>query len=256
MSQNSQSVQGLRDFSTTTSEYNRLRFVVESILREMVNTSALVRVDSCTAPGSGGAAGTVSATPLVAQTDAQGNTLPMTPIPRLPFVRYQAGCAAIVLDPVQGDQGLAVFLKNDSSTVGPGTSSPQRPGTWRNFSQSDGVYIPGTQNQAPTVWIELSQDNTITIHAPAGVRVETEQSCTINAGQSVDIRAGASCTITAPVITLNGALASRGMDGGDTHAVVTGTLSATQDVNAAGVSLRTHTHGNVEPGTASTGQPQ
>ena len=253
--QNDETVQGLRDFSTNTSEYNRQRFFVESILREILNTSALVRVDSCTAPGSGAPAGTVSATPLVSQTDAQGNALPMASIPRMPFMRYQAGVAAIILDPVAGDQGVAVFLKQDSSTVGAGTTEPQRPGSTRSFSQSDGVFLPGVQNQPPTVWIELTQDNTITIHAPQGVTVETEQTCIINAGQAVNITAGTECSITAPVINLNGALNSRGQDGGDTTATLYGTLNATQDVTASGVSLNSHTHGGVDTGSGSTSAP-
>lgn len=262
--QDNQTAQGLRDFSTNTSEYNRQRFFVESILREILNTSALVRVDSCTAPGSGGPAGSVSATPLVAQTDAQGNKLPMASIPSLPFMRYQAGVAAIILDPVAGDQGVAVFFKNDSSTVGTGTTEPQRPGSTRSFSQSDGAYLPGVQNKAPTVWIELRQNNTITIHAPAGVTVETDQNCVVNAGQgvtvtageNVNISAGAECNITAPVINLNGALNAQAQDGGDTTATFTGTLNATQDVTANSISLHNHTHTGVEPGSGSTGEPQ
>lgn len=254
--QDNQTTQGLRDFSTNTSEYNRMRFFVESILREILNTSALVRVDSCTAPGSGAPAGSVSVTPLVAQTDAQGNKLPMASIPKLPFMRYQAGKAAIIIDPVPGDQGVAVFFKNDSSTVGAGTTEPQRPGSTRSFSQSDGAYIPGVQNQAPTVWIEVTQDEKIIIHAPQGVTVETDQNCVVNAGQSVNITAEAECNITAPVINLNGALNSRSYDGGNTTATLYGTLNATEDVTAAGISLHNHTHDGTEPGDGSTGQPQ
>lgn len=246
--QDNQTAQGLRDFSTNTSEYNRMRFFVESILREILNTSALVRVDSCTAPGSGGPAGSVSATPLVAQTDAQGNKLQMASIPSLPFMRYQAGVAAIILDPVPGDQGVAVFFKNDSSTVGTGTTEPQRPGSTRSFSQSDGAYIPGVQNQAPTVWIEITQDERIIIHAPAGVTVETEQ--------AVNITAGTECNISAPVINLSGALNAQAQGGGATTATFTGTLNASQDVTANNISLHGHTHTGVQPGDGSTGTPQ
>ena len=240
-------VQGQRGYFTNAGEYNRLRFCVEQILREMLNTAALVKVDEVSG---GGVAptGTVSATPLVAQTDAEGNVLPMAPIPRLPFFRYQAGKAAIILDPVAGDQGLAVFLKKDSSTVGVGTTTPQRPGSFREFDQSDGVLIGGVQNQAPTVWIEIKQDETITIHAPAGVTIETDKTIEMNAGTAVNI--------TAPQIALNGALTMRGRSGGATTANLTGTLNATDDVTASGISLNSHTHGGVETGGGSTGGPQ
>ena len=240
-------VQGQRGYFTEAGEYNRLRFVIEQVVREMLNTAALVRVDAV--EGGGVApAGTVAATPLVAQTDAQGNTLPMVPIPRLPFFRYQAGKAAIILDPVAGDQGLAVFLKKDSSTVGVGTAEPQRPGSFREFDQSDGVVIGGVQNQAPTVWIEIKQDETITIHAPAGVRIETDA--------SIDMSAGVSVNVTAPQIALNGALTMQSATGGATTATLSGTMNATQDVTASGISLNSHTHGGVDPGNGSSGGPR
>lgn len=240
-------VQGQRSYYTDEGEYNRLRFVIEQVVREMLNTAALVRVDAV--DGGGVApAGTVSATPLVAQTDALGNVLPMVPIPRLPFFRYQAGKAAIILDPVAGDQGLAVFLKKDSSTVGVGTTEPQRPGSFREFDQSDGVVIGGVQNQAPTVWIEVKQDETITIHAPAGVKIETDA--------SIDMVAGVSVNVTAPQIALNGALSMQSATGGATTAILSGTMNATQDVTASGISLNSHTHSGVEPGGGSSGGPQ
>ena len=249
MSQNqSGTVQGLQDFSTNTSEYNQQRFFVDSIIRETINTAIPVLVDGSSAPGASGAAGTVSATPLVAQTDAQGNALPMSEIPRMPFQRIQGGCAALIIDPVPGDIGLAVFCKQDISGLTPGMTAPVTPRSWRNFDQSDGVFLPGIQNQPPTVWIEIAQNNTVTIHAPAGVTIETEQSCTINAGQAVNI--------TAPVINLNGALNAQGQNGGSTTATFTGTLNASEDVTASGISLNSHTHGGVETGGGSTGGPQ
>ena len=75
---------GLRDAFTAATPFNQLEFIIERKIREMINTSALVRVDSCTSSGPSAPAGEVSATPLVAQTDGQGNALPMTIIPRMP----------------------------------------------------------------------------------------------------------------------------------------------------------------------------
>lgn len=255
--------QGQRDFSADASEYNRLRFFVESALRDALNTAALVRVDACSAPGPSGAAGTVSATPLVAQTDAQGNALPMASIPRLPFLRYQAGRAAVILDPVPGDQGVAVFFKNDSSAVGPGTSEPRPPGSWRHFSQSDGAYLPGVQNAPPTVWIQLTQDERVIVHAPGGVAVESDGPCRVTANEvsvraegDVALEAGTAVSLSAPVIRLNGALESRSRDGGPVRADVYGTLNATDDLTAAGVSLASHAHGGVDAGPDLSGPPE
>ena len=99
----------LRDDFTNASAYNQLEFIIERKIREMINTSALVRVDSCTSSGPEAPAGTVSASPLVCQVDAEGNALPMVSLPRLPHYRMQAGIAAIILDPVPGDIGVASF---------------------------------------------------------------------------------------------------------------------------------------------------
>ena len=216
------------NFFTNTTMYNQLCYMVRQIIGEMVNTSALVSVGGVEGGGTGNPAGHVSATPLVAQTDAKGNALPMSPIPRLRFFRYQAGKAAIVLDPVAGDQGVAVYFKQDSSGVQDGAKEAVVPGSFRNFDQSDGVVFSGVQNQAPTVWIELTQDEKVIIHAPQGVTIETDETAEITAGEKV--------SITAPAIELNGAITSNGQDGG------AGTMDINGTLTVDGINMNTHTH--------------
>lgn len=221
-------VQATGNFFTNTTMYNQLCYMVRQIIGEMVNTSALVSVGGVEGGGTGNPAGHVSATPLVAQTDAKGNALPMSPIPRLRFFRYQAGKAAIVLDPVAGDQGVAVFFKQDSSGVQDGAKEAVVPGSFRNFDQSDGVVFSGVQNQAPTVWIELTQDEKVIIHAPQGVTIETDETAEITAGEKV--------SITAPAIELNGAITSHGQNGG------AGTMDINGTLTVDGINMNTHTH--------------
>lgn len=221
-------VQATGNFFTNTTMYNQLCYMVRQIIGEMVNTSALVSVVGVEGGGTGNPAGHVSATPLVAQTDAKGNALPMSPIPRLRFFRYQAGKAAIVLDPVAGDQGVAVFFKQDSSGVQDGAKEAVVPGSFRNFDQSDGVVFSGVQNQAPTVWIELTQDEKVIIHAPQGVTIETDKTAEITAGEKV--------SITAPAIELNGAITSHGQNGG------AGTMDINGTLTVDGINMNTHTH--------------
>lgn len=221
-------VQATGNFFTNTTMYNQLCYMVRQIIGEMVNTSALVSVGGVEGGGTGNPAGHVSATPLVAQTDAKGNALPMSPIPRLRFFRYQAGKAAIVLDPVAGDQGVAVYFKQDSSGVQDGAKEAVAPGSFRNFDQSDGVVFSGVQNQAPTVWIELTQDEKVIIHAPQGVTIETDETAEITAGEKV--------SITAPAIELNGAITSHGQNGG------AGTMDINGTLTVDGINMNTHTH--------------
>lgn len=271
MSDNEQ--RGLRDPFTGASAYNQLEFIIERKIREMINTSALVRVDGCTSAGPGAAAGTVSATPLVSQTDADGNALPMASIPRMPHARVQGGVAALIIDPVPGDIGVASFCKADSSTVRPGTTQPQRPGSFRAFDQADGMLVATVSNKAPEVWIELKQDKTIIIHAPEGVIVETDKNVTVTAGESVTVDAARSVTLKAeeilldtPVTRITGELITGGEGGA--NITMTGNISLRGDITqqgrhastgdqvAGGISQINHTHTGVQPGSGNTGAPQ
>lgn len=242
----------LRDCFTDASPYNQLEFIIERKIREMVNTSALVRVDSCTSTGASAGAGTVSATPLVSQTDADGNALAMASLPRLPHARVQGGVAALIIDPVAGDIGVASFCKVDSSAVGEGTATPQRPGSYRVFDQADGTLVATVSNKAPEVWIELKQDKTIVIHAPEGCTIETDKTLEIKAEQGVKI--------DTPLTTITGNLTATGERGGNIAMTGTinlrGSMTSTGDQVAGGISQTGHTHTGVQTGGGSTGKPQ
>lgn len=246
--------QGIRDCFTNTSEYNQLEFIIEQKIRQMVNTAALVRVDSCTSKGSDSAAGEVSATPMVAQTDADGNALPMASIPRMPHFRVQGGKAALIIDPVPGDLGVAVFCKADSSTIKTGTKEPQRPGSYRSFDQADGMLVGTISNQKPTVWIELKQDETIIIHAPKGCRVETDETVEIEAGNAVNIKAANIIRLDTPIVEVSGNLTATGENGG-ASVEITGTLHSTGDQIADKVSQLHHQHEGVWGGGDISGEP-
>ena len=159
-----------RKISSANSEVNALSFLVDSILSG-VNTALPVQITAVNAGGSGASAGYVTVKPLVSQIDAGGNTIDPTNIFQLPYSRIQGGVAALVIDPVVGDIGLAVFAQRDCSNVGQEASKPVQPGSFRTFSQSDGFYVGGFLNKAPTVFVEVKQDNTVTITASGGVTI-------------------------------------------------------------------------------------
>lgn len=245
----------LRDDFTNASAYNQLEFIIERKIREMINTSALVRVDSCTSDGPNAPAGTVSATPLVSQVDAEGKALPMVALPRMPHQRLQAGIAAIILDPVPGDIGVASFCKADSSTIQPGAKEPQRPGSWRVFDMADGMLVASVSNQAPEVWIELKQDKTIIIHAPKGCTIETDETVTVNA-QKLEVKASQQVDLNTPLVNVAGRIRQAGSMGSGGPSEFQGGLSNTGgQVTSNGVTLETHTHRGVQPGSGSTGTP-
>ena len=245
---NSTENKSLRDDFTNASEYNKLEFIIERKIRDLVNTAALVRVDACTSTGPQGPAGTVSATPLVSQTDAEGNALPMASIPRMPHGRVQGGVAALIIDPVPGDIGVAVFCKDDSSGVEPGATRPQAPASFRQYSQSDGMLAATVSNQAPQVWIELKQDKTVIIHAPEGCLIETDK--------TVEIKAAESVKLNTPLVEISGVIRQTGEAGAGKSSFVGGFDNTGGAITSNGITLETHTHTGVEPGGGSSGQPQ
>jgi len=239
--------QGIRDEFTNATAYNQLEYIIEQKIRQMVNTSAIVRVDSCTSTGADAGAGAVSATPLVAQTDADGHALPMVSIPKMPHARQQAGIAAIILDPVAGDKGVACFCKSDSSTVGIDTKDPQRPGSYRAFDQADGVLVATISNKAPEVWIELKQDKTIIIHAPEG--------CIIESDKTVEIKAAEKIRLDTPLVEITGNLVATGEHTGEANMEINGTIHTTKDQVANTVSQMHHVHDGVQGGSGYSSEP-
>ena len=170
-------VKGQKKPNTAGSEYNALQFMIQNALRGQIHTAIPVKVQSVDGLF-------VDVLPLVSSVDGYGEAVEPTTIFHLPVFRYHAGVAAFIVDPVPGDIGLAVFAQADSSNVQEGTDTPQQPGSFRRFSQSDGFYFGGFHKSAPSVFVEIKQDGHITINAPAGLTV-TSPSATFSGNLSV-----------------------------------------------------------------------
>lgn len=153
------------------SPFNALDFAVRQIIKGMISTALPVKVVAVYAGGASSPAGYVDVLPLVCETDAQNRTIQPVTLYRVPYSRIQGGVAALVIDPVVGDIGLAVFAMRDSSNVTAGTSQPVQPGSFRLYDQADGFYIGGFVNQPPSCFVELTQGNSINIRASGGVNV-------------------------------------------------------------------------------------
>lgn len=225
---------------TATSDFNALDFVIQSVIKGLVNTAIPVRVDAIERPANEGGAAYLSATPLICQRDAEGNALPSVSIPKLRWFRLQHGSAAILCDPKPGDIGLAVFAQQDVSTL-TGGNQPVQPGSFRCYDMSDGFYFGGFWGQPPTTFIRVEDTGDITITAPNTVTVNTKNA-TVNAETK--------CTVNAPSSEFSGDVKV----GGNLE-IVGNTTSANGDISAGGVSLRNHVHGGVESGGGNTGTP-
>lgn len=226
-------------------EFDRIAFMVQQALGKM-QTATLVRIESCTNAGGLSPVGYVDVTPLVNQLDGQGNPTPHVTIYNLPYFRLQGGANGIIIDPQKGDIGVAVFASRDISQVKT-TKKQGNPGSHRQYSFADGMYLGGMLNGTPTQYVQFSAAG-IRIHSPTAIILEAPD---------IQLNAATSCTVNTPTFTVNGATVLNGTvsqtGGGAAH--FTGTMTADVDVVANGVSLHNHKHSGVTAGGSQTGTP-
>lgn len=164
--------------NSTWGEFNNMSFLVQQALAKM-QTATLVRIESCTNNGELSPVGFVDVTPLVNQLDGNGNPTPHVTIYNIPYFRLQGGANAIIIDPVPGDIGVCVFASRDISKV-KSTKKQANPGSYRQYSFSDGMYLGGMLNGIPTQYVQFNAAG-IRIHSPTTVVLEAP---------SVEIHAG------------------------------------------------------------------
>lgn len=217
---------------STWGEFNNMAFMVQQALGKM-QTATLVRIESCTNAGGLSPVGYVDVTPMVNQLDGQGNPTPHVTVYNVPYFRLQGGANGIIIDPQKGDIGVAVFASRDISQV-KNTKKQGNPGSHRQYSFADGMYLGGMLNGTPTQYIQFSTAG-IRIHSPTQVKIDAPD--VLIEAQTVEINASTSTTITTPTFTVNG------------NATITGTL------HGNGIDLGTHHHTGVTVGGGNTGGP-
>lgn len=162
--ENDNVVQGVANYNAGSSPFNSLSFIIQQAIRAQVNTCIICKVMACSE-------GYVDVLPMVTGISGKGEAVAPTTLYKLPYMRYHAGIAAVILDPVPGDIGLAVFANKDCSNVKAGTTEPQQPASFRENSMANGFYIGGFLNRDPSVFIELTQNGAVNITAPGGVNI-------------------------------------------------------------------------------------
>jgi len=175
-----------QDFAT---EYQALVFVISQLIARQA-TAAWVQVLSCTNSGGVSAVGTVTVQPLVNQLTGDGQPVPHGQIVAMPYIRAQGGASAVILDPVAGDIGLALFASRDSSAVraaalGAGLAGGQtfNPGSKRQYDWGDGVYLGGMLNGVPVQYVLMSAAG-MTLVSPTEI---TLQAPTVNIAGSTAV---------------------------------------------------------------------
>lgn len=234
-------------------QYAALQFIVQQLTQSM-GTSGVVRVMACTNDGGVVPVGTVDVQLLVDQVTGDGQTIPHGTIFKAPYLRYQGGNNAVILDPQPGDLGICVFASRDISAVksDPAAARDRKPiagappGSKRIFSLSDAMYVGGILNAVPVQFVQFNASG-IRIVSPTRVCIEAP---------TIDLIAEDVVNIQAPTINLKGDVAQT--DGNVTMAQdldVQGTVTGHTDVIADTISGKNHTHSGVTPGGGNSGPP-
>lgn len=205
------------------SDYATVAFIVRQLIGG-IGTATIVKVVACTNDGGVAPVGTVDVQPLVNLMTGDRVAVAHGVLYKLPYIRLQGGTNAVIIDPQPGDLGIAVFASRDISAVK--TAKAQaNPGSERQFSYADGMYIGGLLNGEPQQRVQLNADG-VKVFSPTAIILE------------------------APTITLKGNVAQT-----DGDMTTTGSITAQGDVVGDGTSLHTHTHSGVEPGGGNSGPP-
>lgn len=191
----------------TATEFQALAFLWNSMMAR-VRTAHPVKVIAVHGGGLG-PIGTVDVQPLVSQVNGIGQGVPHGIVYGRPYLRYQGGTSAVILDPGIGDTGLLQCCDRDISNV-VATLSAALPGSFRRFNFADGIYVGCCMSLLmPTQYVEF-------LPLAAGIKVISPGTVTIE---------GAQINLTGP-INANGATIS----------------SAGEVTDAAGKVLGTHDH--------------
>jgi hypothetical protein len=158
---------GYADPTHGTSEFNTLNFIIDSALTK-VNTATLVKVVGISEIGGPhDPVGFVDITPLVARILGDGTTQLPGIIYHCAYMRIQGGTNAIIIDPVVGDIGIAIFAQQDISAVQT-TRAPSNAGSNRVFSPADALYLGGVLNGEPLQYLKFAA-NGVTITSPTAL---------------------------------------------------------------------------------------
>jgi hypothetical protein len=241
-------------------DYNTLIFTIQQQLLD-VQTSMLCQVQAVSNDGGVAAVGFVTVQPMVNQMTGNRQAVPHGPLYNVPYMRLQGGTNAVIMDPVVGDIGLAVFASRDISAVKT-AKAPANPGSFRVFDYADGLFFGGFLNGTPTQYIRFSASGidivsptATTIEAPANtvegpltVTEATILDTTLNVTglstlAAVDAAAVQATSVTTPDLSVSGAgatvtLPAASLPGTvlETSGVTPGTYTSTNlTVNAEGL---------------------
>ena len=156
-------VTGYDNYNTPNSLEGALEFLITQIAGR-TNVCTPVKVVAVHTEGRVAPVGFVDVLPLLDQQTVDGEAVPSVTIFGVPYLRAQAGTAAIIVDPQVGDTGVCVFSDRDISTF-KSTGEEGVPPTFRRFSMADAIYIGGFSPKVVPLQYVVADEDGVEINA-------------------------------------------------------------------------------------------
>lgn len=215
-------------------------FVIMNLIGR-INTATLVRV--LAVQPTAGKVGFVTVQPLVLGATTGGQPIEEAPLYGVPYARLQGGASAVILDPAIGDIGIALFAQRDISNV-KATCQESLPGTDRQYSESDALYIGQCLNGDPTQFVRF--------HPNAGGIDIVSPNGTINLQTAGNVHFTAQTVIFDADVVFNKNVSST-KTGAGVNSFAAPIVAP--DAVIGGVTQSTHVHGGVQPGGGNSSGP-
>ena len=192
---------------------------------------------------------------------SDGESTALSVLNDVPVMFPRGGGCSLTFPVNKGDECLVIFADR-SIDFWWQSGGIQEPVDARVHDLSDAFCIVGPQSQAKkisgisTVSAQLRTDD-----GAAFIELSSGHDVTVKTPGKLTASADGGTEITSPEIILNGNVTingnlSQGMGDSGGAATMRGPVTVTNDVKAGGKSLMTHTHGGVEHGNDSTGEPE
>lgn len=179
----------------------------------------------------------------------------------VPVVFPRGGGCTLTFPVSEGDECLVIFADRCIDFWWQ-SGGIQEPVDGRMHDLSDAFCIVGPQSQAKKIrGISTTAAQLRTDDGSAFIELAAGHDVTVKTPGKLTASADGGTEITSPEIVLNGNVTingnlSQGMGESGGTATMHGPVTVTNDVTAGGKSLMTHTHGGVEHGNDSTGEPE
>ena len=187
------------------------------------------------------------------------NTLPL--LVDVPVVFPRGGGCSLTFPLAVGDECLVIFSDRCIDFWWQ-SGGIQEPVSDRMHHLADCFVIPGPQSQAKKIsGISTTAAQLRTDDGSAFIELAAGHDVTVKTPGKLTASADGGTEITSPEIILNGNVTingnlSQGMGDSGGIATMLGPITVSNDVTAGGKSLMMHTHGGVEHGNDSTGEPE